>query len=83
MMRTNVQLSHNMYIVIMFEYQSQNQKDNIQGVFFNWPSPFSVPKRKTAFSQPELLFHEILPLRKPLIGSLAYFLFGTEQGGAS
>ena len=50
--------------------------------FFNWPSPFSVPKRKTAFSQWELLFHEILHLRKPLVGSLAYFLFGTEQGGA-
>ena len=36
----------------------------MQGVFFNWPSPFSVPKRKTAFNQPELLFHEILHLRK-------------------
>ena len=55
----------------------------LQGVFFNWPSPFSVPKRKMAFSQWELLFHEILHLRKPLVGSLAYFLFGTEQGGAS
>ena len=51
----------------------------IQGVFFNWPIPFSVPK-KTAFSQWELLFHEFLHLRKPLVGSLAYFLFGTEQG---
>ena len=55
----------------------------VQGVFFNWPSPFSVPKRKTAFSQWELLFHEILHLRKPLVGSLAYFLFSTEWGGGS
>ena len=34
-----------------------------------------------AFSQPELFLHEILHLRQPLVGSLAYFLFGTEQGG--
>ena len=51
--------------------------------FSNWPSSFSVLKRKTAFSQLELLFHEILHLRKPLIGSLAYFLLVTEQGGGS
>ena len=31
---------------------------------FNWPSPFSVPKRKSAFSKPELRFHEILYKRE-------------------
>ena len=35
---------------------------NTQGVFI-WLSQFSVPK-KTAFSQPKLLFHEVLPLSK-------------------
>ena len=43
----------------------------LQGVCFQLALPISVPKRKTAFSQPKLLFHDILHLRKPLIGSLA------------
>ena len=56
----------------------------IQGVFFlTGPPPFSVPKRQMAFSQPELLLHDILHLRKPLVGSLAYFLFSTEWGGGA
>ena len=38
---------------------------------------FQNRKRKTAFSQPDLLFNEILHLRKPLIGSLAYFRYWT------
>ena len=32
--------------------------------FFIWPSQFSVPKSKPAFSQPKLLFHEVLHLSK-------------------
>ena len=35
------------------------------------------------WSQPELLFHEILHLKGPLVGSWAFFHFGTEQGRAS
>ena len=53
----------------------------IQDVFFNWPSPFSVPKRKQPFSQSELLLHEILHKRKPLVGSLAYFFSVLNGGG--
>ena len=49
-------------------------------VFCNWPSSFSVPKRKTAFSLPELLFYEVLHLGEPLVGSLACFLFSTGRG---
>ena len=33
------------------------------------------------WSQPELLFHEILRLKEPLDGSSAVFHFGTEPGG--
>ena len=33
--------------------------------------------------QPELLFREILHIKEPLVGSLAFFHFGTEQGGSS
>ena len=51
--------------------------------FFKLALPVDSTERKLAFSQPELLFLEIFHLRKPLVGSLAYFLFGTEQGGAS
>ena len=32
-------------------------------------------------SQPELLFHEILHQKEPLVDSLAFYHFGTEQGG--
>ena len=32
-------------------------------------------------SQPELLFHEILHLREPLIGSLAFFIFVLNRRG--
>ena len=34
---------------------------------------FSVPKRKSTSNQPYLLFHEILHLREPLVGSLAFY----------
>ena len=34
-------------------------------------------------SQPELLFHEVLHLKEPLVDSLAFYHFGTEQGEAS
>ena len=40
----------------------------------------SVPKRKRPTSPPYLHFHEILHLKEPLIGSLAFFHFETEQG---
>ena len=33
-------------------------------------------------SPSELLFHEILHLREPLVGSLAYFHIRTEMGAA-
>ena len=32
-------------------------------------------------SQSQLLFHEILHPKEPLVGSLAYFHVGTEKGG--
>ena len=64
------------------ENRGLNRCTILQGVFFNWPSPFSVPKRKTAFSQWDCCTMKFF-IKESLLGSLAYFLFGTEQGGAS
>ena len=47
-------------------------------VFFS-TAPFSVPKRKTAFSQPDIRFQEILPLWETLVGLFTFFHFGTER----
>ena len=45
------------------------------------PPPFSGPKGKLAFSQPELLLCETLYLREPLVGCLTFFNLGTEKEG--
>ena len=42
------------------------------GYFLNWPPPFSAPK-----SQLELLLHDIVYLREPLVCSLTYFILCT------
>ena len=47
-------------IVISVDYQLD--------LIFNCSSQFAVPKRKITFSQTELLFHEILNLKKILAG---------------
>ena len=47
------------------------------------PPPFSTKMKKMQWSKPDLLFHEILHLKAPLVGSLAFFHLGTEQRGAS
>ena len=49
--------------------------------FFNCRPPPSVQYRNPRMprSQPELLFHDILHLKKPLVDSLAVNHFGTEQ----
>ena len=52
----------------------------IQGGFFNWPSPFSVPKRKLSSSQSEPFPVTGFTGTVALIGN---FLFGTEVGGTS
>ena len=43
------------------------------GYFLNWPPPFSAPK-----SQLELLLHDIVYLREPLVCSLTYFILCTQ-----
>ena len=49
-------------------------------VLFHLALPIFSTEKKTAFSQPEeLLFHQILHLREPLVGLLAYLLFGIER----
>ena len=48
-------------------------------VFFQLTLPIFSMEKKTAFRQPELLFHQILHLREPLVGLLAYLLFGIER----
>ena len=48
-------------------------------IFLTRPS-CSVPKWKMPMSQQEMLFHEILHRREPLVGSLSFFHFSTEQG---
>ena len=42
----------------------------------------SVLKLEMPRSQTQLLFHEILHLKEPLVVSLAFYHFGTEQRGA-
>ena len=48
-------------------------------VLFHLALPILSTEKKTAFSQPERLFHQILHLREPLVGLLAYLLFGIER----
>ena len=52
-------------------------------IFLTAPPPFSTKMKKMLWSKPDLLFHEILHLKAPLVGSLAFFHLGTEQRGAS
>ena len=59
----------------------KSKKNLLHRKFCCWPSLFPVPKRKSVFSQPQLLFHEILHLREHLVNWLSYFHFGTEQAG--
>ena len=49
------------------------------GAFSSLALPIFSTEKKTAFSQPERLFHQILHLREPLVGLLAYLLFGIER----
>ena len=42
--------------------------------------PVQYRNEKMPTSQPDLLFFENLHLREPLVGSLAFFHFGTEHG---
>ena len=42
----------------------------------------SVLKLEMPRSQTQLLFHEILHLKEPLVVLLAFYHFGTEQGEA-
>ena len=49
--------------------------DNLRG-----PKP-KYQNKNWSTSRPEQLFHENSNLREPLAGSMAYFHFGTEQGG--
>ena len=76
-----------MLLVFIFLAVSLKTGDSIdvqfyKVVFVNRTSPFSVPKRKTAFSQWDCCTMKFF-IKESLLGSLAYFLFGTEQGGAS
>ena len=48
----------------------------MQGVFY-LPHPLTLCSKE--MKKPDMLFHEILQLRDDLVGSLAYFHFGTEQ----
>ena len=43
-------------------------------IFSKWPPPFSAPK-----SQLELLLHDIVYLREPLVCSLTYFILCTQR----
>ena len=59
-----------------------NKKQKHTGWFFKLPPPlFSTGMKKMPKSQLELLCHEVFHLRESLVGSLAFFHFGTEQGG--
>ena len=53
--------------------------NKVEGVFFKCPPhhpPLSSTKiKKIPWSQPELLFHEILHLKEPLVGSLVFFIW--------
>ena len=55
----------------------------IQGGFFNWPSPFSVPKWKTSRSQPGQPFQENFNVKKLLIGWASFFILALKMGRAS
>ena len=55
-------------------------KINIYKVNFWTGTPVQYRNEKMPTSQLVLLLHEILDLREPLVGSLAFFHFGTEQG---
>ena len=47
------------------------------------PPSVQYQNEKRPKSQTRLRFHEILHLREPLVGSIAFFHFVTEQGRAS
>ena len=55
----------------------------VQGDFFHWYPPISVPKWKLPTSQSQLLFQYILLLKKAVIGCLAVFLSVLKLGGTS
>ena len=52
----------------------------IQGDFFHWHPPISLPKIKPPSSQSELLFQEILLQRNAVIGCLAVFFLVLKLG---
>ena len=55
----------------------------IQGGFFHWSAQFSVPKWKTMGSQSEILFHEILHVKRILIGWTTFFFLVLKIGRTS
>ena len=64
----------------------QTKKMEIQGDFLPIPPPASPKnkkrKKKMPGSQPELLFHDIIHVKEPLVVSLAFWHFGTVQGSS-
>ena len=56
------------------------QSKDIQGVFFNSSSQFSVPKWKTMGSQSEFLFPEIFDVQKILVGWTTFFFLALKFG---
>ena len=53
---------------------------HLQGAFFNCSSHFSVPKWKTLGSQSEILFNEIVNIKKVLVGWTTFFFLVLKLG---